>query len=923
MFQGYLRLGEVEIANAARVETYVRNLLPGFPLRSCQGCEELARALGETYNSPLQDSAPWIDVNNPATYDFYGFYPVSIEGLDGSTVEATVVESLGAGGFVNAPRATTREVRVRGILIGATDLALRAGQVWLNEALAKNPCADGDCNGRRLDFYADCPVFPVCYGYGPRGNSEYPITGLAPGMTIPILLEGIDRDIEAFGHLRGAEGYDGLTVTWGWSQYTGDTADRLTGLVQRYGPVTPHRTNKVRNPRFAVNTALWGTDANLTRFAIGGPSGSSTYGSMSYAAAGTYHLQTSIATSINSQNMLQFSARTTEPTFTVNIRSAIDSSVMQSWVLTGSSTWEEYQLVLTNPRDGILEFEVTSTGVGSFDTTLVMVEGGTQYLPYFDGDTLPAMPVPTLPSADPGYEVSWEGVPHASESQMQWLGSDDRPAFSYSFCGDNLFAWLHVEAGYGSIYSGYGLSDRVPDADLSLPYQRYLNEVSRTSGPIATRDLKTSIGIGRVVEFTLTAATPYIYADLQNALDFGDITEFPPWGPTEFEDTTPPTPPPVVVVDPDCPVIPAPPRPPIIENSCVITPGIWDRYALPIYADYIPLYAYTVPRFEFNIENELRQARVRTYPNPLAVSATRRNLAVRPYPETAGGWESADTDPFPITIDTVNVHRPGTKASRIDRTTDDLDNRIAAWEFVGAQGTSLTDLIPIERPGIAHSVGVWAMTENAPSAGTLLTTYWYDAAGVQLGMSQTPGVITAPSRTWSRITAVQSVPLGTAWARVDLTLFTPSGGVAMGNEIAWIQDATVMEGNGGYDNLMVSPYFDGNMADADGLTFFWEGTPFESVSIATLDPFAYTSEFIISYAPAGSKIIVDSQTRKSTIYLASDPNDPLSAANLLYGPEGGPMVWPELTCGIMYFVTVDLPPDTLGVDVKMRTPRRE
>jgi hypothetical protein len=912
----------VEIANAARVETYVRNLLPGFPLRACQGCDELARALGETYNSPLQDAAPWIDPNNPATYDFYGFYPVSIEGLDGSTVEATVTESLGAGGFVNSARAATREVRVRGILIGANDLALRAGQVWLNESLAADPCTTGDCNGRRLDFYAACPEFPVCYGYGLRGDSGYPITGLVPGATIPVITYGIDNDIALTGHFTGLPGYDGLTVSWGWSVYLGDTSDRLSGLMQRYGPVTPYRINKVRNPRFANDTNSWTTDATLTR-EVGGPPGSTTYGRMAYAGAGTYHLQTSVATSINSQNMLQFTARTTESTFTVNIRSVIDSSVMQSWVLTGSSDWEEYQLILTNPRDGILEFEVTSTGPGSFETTLVIVEGGTQFLPYFDGDMLPTMPVAIVPDvADPGYMVEWLGTPNAAESQMTWLGSSDPAIFSYQFCGEGMFSWLHVESGRGSILHADGFSDRQPDNLLVIPYQRYLHEVSRTFGPIATRDLKTNIGIGRVVEFTLTAATPYIYADLQNGLNFGDITDSTLWGPTEFEDTTPPDPPPVVVVDPDCPVIPAPPRPPIIENSCVITPGTWDRYTLPVYAEKIPLYAFTVPRFEFNFSDELRQARVRTYPNPLSVSATRTNLAVRPYPTGTGGWVSADPAAFPITLDTVDARRPGTTASRINRTTTDLDNRIAAWRNVGVSGAGLTDQIAIGAE-VMHSFSVWVMTENAPGAGYVIAVTWYDALGNVVGISQSPGALTAPSRTWARISTSQSVPPGAVWAQMDVTLYSPTGGVAMGNEIVWIQDAMVVRNTGSYSSEIISPYFDGDMAPADGLIFSWSGTPFESESVATLDPFGYVSEFIISYAPAGSRVVVDSQTRNATIYLASDPLSPLSAANLLYGPDGGPMVWPELSCGIMYYVTVDLPPATTGVSVEMRTPRRE
>lgn len=912
MFQGYLRLGSVELTNAARTEAYVRNLLPGFPLRGCQGCDELAIALDESYDSPLQDMAPWIDPNNPATYNFLGFYPTAIEGLDGSTITAGVTESLGVGGYVGAARASTREILVRGVLVGTDDLALRAGEVWLNETLSANPCEGADCNGRRLDFFADCPTFPVCYGWNSFGGDGIK-SGLIPGLTLPLETFGTDKDLHMEGQLVPIEGWDGLTINWGWSVYNGDTSNYLDGLVKQYGPVTPYRTNKVRNPQFSVNTGFWGTDATLTRVATGGPSGGS-FGRLT-AAGGTAHLQTSVATALSSPNMLQFQAKTTFATFVVNMRSTVDSSIIQTHTFTGSSTWLDYTLALPVARDTALEFVVT--GTGTFDVTDVLVEAATQVFPYFDGDSIAAMQPTGVPD-DPGYAVSWLGAANGSESRMVWLGNEDLMRFD--FCGENMFPWIHVTSGYGSIYVRLGGSQTVPASEQVVEYQRYLNEVSRTSGPRATRDLKTSVGVGRIMEFVLVAGTPYIYADPISSAVGGELHSFPQ---TVFTDTTPPDAPPIVVVDPDCPPIPAPPRPPVIENDCVVTPGTWDRYTVPILSEYVPRYAFAVPVVEITPAEEMRQIRVRTYPNPLGVESARTNLATRPYPNAAGGWQSANGTLFPAVLDSTMVRRPGTKSSRINRSVTSPDSRIASWQYVGSYGTANANLAPIPVAGVNYVFSLWFAGENAPDARYAFTVYWYNGAGTLLGTQVQPTTISASSSgMWSRVSFTAKAPAGTTRARTDITFYTPSGGVATGEEVIWIQDAMVEASD--YRFPLGTPYFDGAMDDADGLAYAWTGTAFASTSTATIEPFGYNSEFIVSYAPAGARIVMDAQTHTSTIYLASAPSSPVSAANLLYGPDGGPMVWPELSCGISYFATFDVPPGT-GEDTEMdiRMPRRE
>jgi len=155
-FDGYLRLNTVEIANAARTARYLENLLPTFGL-VCPPCEGLEAALGETYSTPIADNAPWYDPLMPASGAFYGFYPLSIEGIDDSTREAVTTELVGDGSITNRPRFAGRDIRVNGVLIGATEQAVDTGMAWLNRALS-GPCeGTDDCLGSDLEFYSSCP----------------------------------------------------------------------------------------------------------------------------------------------------------------------------------------------------------------------------------------------------------------------------------------------------------------------------------------------------------------------------------------------------------------------------------------------------------------------------------------------------------------------------------------------------------------------------------------------------------------------------------------------------------------------------------------------------------------------------------------------------------------------------------------------
>lgn len=72
------------------------------------------------------------------------------------------------------------------------------------------------------------------------------------------------------------------------------------------------------------------------------------------------------------------------------------------------------------------------------------------------------------------------------------------------------------------------------------------------------------------------------------------------------------------IVDPDCPVVPPPPRPPVIDVSCVDTPSTWRRYVVDVGADLVPDWRDTVPIVRLQShDTAVRQVRIRFYPNPL------------------------------------------------------------------------------------------------------------------------------------------------------------------------------------------------------------------------------------------------------------------------------------------------------------------
>jgi hypothetical protein len=87
-----------------------------------------------------------------------------------------------------------------------------------------------------------------------------------------------------------------------------------------------------------------------------------------------------------------------------------------------------------------------------------------------------------------------------------------------------------------------------------------------------------------------------------------------------------------------------------------------------------------------------------------------------------------------------------------------------------------------------------------------------------------------------------------------------------------------------------------------------------------LDPCTVCSGFIIDYAPANTLIYVDGMTERVTMKVGNGPVQP--ADHLVSGENGGLFQWPLFTCGLGYYVLVDVDVNTV-VDLALAVADRE
>lgn len=164
----YLKVGSVEVANAARSLEYLRKGLGDngsarWEIGSGALCSVLYRLNGgsvispEKFLSPALDPAPWYDSLTPGSGAFLGFVLLDIVGYD-STLQRSITNQLaGLGGGVFAGQHRLPRVwKFRGALVSGSDAGAEFGLRWLTDVLQAGGC--DSCSTSSLVVRLTCPT---------------------------------------------------------------------------------------------------------------------------------------------------------------------------------------------------------------------------------------------------------------------------------------------------------------------------------------------------------------------------------------------------------------------------------------------------------------------------------------------------------------------------------------------------------------------------------------------------------------------------------------------------------------------------------------------------------------------------------------------------------------------------------------------
>lgn len=196
-WMGYFEFGGTEIINVSRTEEYISTFGMRW-FRPVFKNTALPTLLNQTYINPLVDQAPWVDPDDPNSYRFCGFYPLSIVGIEDSTDSAPITESTLNGGVVGRNRSATRTMVFNGLLIGASERGTEYGLRWLKSVLKGAQCGDTfGCSGADLCYLNSEPGREdgACEAIAVE-VADLIYDGGTPSIEYPDSVDGGDSDLE-------------------------------------------------------------------------------------------------------------------------------------------------------------------------------------------------------------------------------------------------------------------------------------------------------------------------------------------------------------------------------------------------------------------------------------------------------------------------------------------------------------------------------------------------------------------------------------------------------------------------------------------------------------------------------------------------------------------------------------------------------
>lgn len=141
-WRGYWEYDSSEVINGPRTEAYLVNAGKQWFIETFAKHDFHAMLGQPDYVSPLVDGAPWVDPDLPASWEFYGFYPLDVAGAEDSARSSSVQEYTVDGGSPGRVRHGTKSIVFNGLLMAESERGAEYGMRWLRRALLGARCED-------------------------------------------------------------------------------------------------------------------------------------------------------------------------------------------------------------------------------------------------------------------------------------------------------------------------------------------------------------------------------------------------------------------------------------------------------------------------------------------------------------------------------------------------------------------------------------------------------------------------------------------------------------------------------------------------------------------------------------------------------------------------------------------------------------
>lgn len=154
-YDGWVEFNDVELINLSRTAQLAEALGIDTLWTDPESVQWIEDSLGGV-DYDLITAAPWYDAGHPASSEFAGIVPLSIAGLDDSTLTASTIEYVTDGGSSGRARNTTLPIVANVALVASTDRGADYGKRWLDKTLRAGG-ARTFCSGSEMRYFQFSP----------------------------------------------------------------------------------------------------------------------------------------------------------------------------------------------------------------------------------------------------------------------------------------------------------------------------------------------------------------------------------------------------------------------------------------------------------------------------------------------------------------------------------------------------------------------------------------------------------------------------------------------------------------------------------------------------------------------------------------------------------------------------------------------